>query len=140
MKGKILNFNPEKGFGFILGEDNNKYFFHISKVSNPMDINENYIADFEVQNSKKGLNAINITITTPLSNASKDKMLKIEGLRIRASNIKEYKIEEIGEYSPPDYQIEICTYTSGKKYLRFGSSVRAYECLDYLDQEMDKFL
>jgi CspA family cold shock protein len=57
VKGKITNFKAEKGFGFILGEDNKKYFFHISNVSNPMDIEENYSVDFKVKEAKKGLNA-----------------------------------------------------------------------------------
>jgi len=102
MKGKILNFKAEKGFGFILGEDSKKYFFHISNVSNPMDIEENYSVDFKVKEAKKGLNAINITVQAPLSGGrSKDKILKIKDLRIRASDIKSYQIytEANDEYS-----------------------------------------
>jgi len=95
MKGKILNFKAEKGFGFILGEDNQNYFFHISTVSNPMDIAEGYSVDFKTKEGKKGLNAVNITVQTPLSGGrSKDKILKIDNLRIRASDIKEYIILE----------------------------------------------
>lgn len=93
MKGKILTFKADKGFGFILGEDNQKYFFHISAVSNPMDIEEGYSVDFKIREGKKGLNAVNITVQTPLSGGrNKDKILKIKDLRIRASDIKEYTI------------------------------------------------
>ncbi len=95
MKGKILNFKADKGFGFILGEDNQKYFFHISAVSNPMDIEEGYSIDFKTKEGKKGLNAIDIIVQTPLSGGkSKDKMLKIDNLRIRASDVKEYIINK----------------------------------------------
>jgi cold shock CspA family protein len=107
MKGKILNFKAEQGFGFIHGEDNKKYFFHISNVSNPMDIEENYSVDFKVKEAKKGLNAINITVRAPLSGGrSKDKILKIKDLRIRASDIKEYEIIKNlknGEYCDSDF-------------------------------------
>jgi len=79
MKGKITNFKAEKGFGFIVGEDNQKYFFHISTVSNPMDIEEGYSVDFKTKEDGKGLSAINITVQAPLSDGrSKDKLLKIK--------------------------------------------------------------
>lgn len=55
MRGKILNYNTVKGFGFILGEDNQKYFFHISNVANPMEIRENYNVDFQNGKNQKGL-------------------------------------------------------------------------------------
>ena len=106
MKGKILNFKAEKGFGFILGEDNQKYFFHISTVSNPMDIEENYSVTFKTKEGNKGLSAINIVVETPLSGGkSKDKILKIKDLRIRASDIKEYNIskhKEDGSFKDED--------------------------------------
>jgi len=94
LKGKITSFKAEKGFGFIKGEDKKNYFFHISNVSNPMDIEENYTVDFKAQEKDKGLVAIDITINTPLANKSKDKILKIKDLRIRASDIKEYEMSK----------------------------------------------
>ena len=92
MRGKIVNFKAEKGFGFILGEDNQQYFFHISSVSNKDDVQVNYSVEFEPKENNKGLNAVNITINTPLAYGSKDKILKIKNLRIRASIIKEYEL------------------------------------------------
>ncbi len=38
MKGKIINFNQEKSFGFILGENGQNYFFHTSDVNLPFDV------------------------------------------------------------------------------------------------------
>jgi len=181
MKGKILNFKAEKGFGFILGKDNQKYFFHISGVSNPMDIEEGYSVDFKTKEGKKGLSAINITVQVPLSGGrSKDKLLKIKDLRIRASDIKSYQIyadisgyelrDEDGYYydlsdkewldaqynkiEPKEkwsetrkiYTLEIKTYTSGIKDLKFISYIEeenkeeAYKWLDYIDEEMDKLI
>ena len=104
MKGKIITFKTEQGFGFIKGEDNKNYFFHISKVLNPMDIKSNYVVDFNIKETTKGLNAININIHTPLSQIkSKDKLLKIKDLRLRASEIKEYNIiTEINDGDVPD--------------------------------------
>lgn len=34
MKGTIKNYNDEKNFGFIRGEDGKEYFFHSSAVVN----------------------------------------------------------------------------------------------------------
>ena len=34
MTGKIKNLTKEKGFGFILGEDGNEYFFHHTALKN----------------------------------------------------------------------------------------------------------
>ena len=104
MKGNITSFKTEKGFGFIKGENNKNYFFHISKVSNPKDIESNYMVEFNIQETNKGLNAIDITIYTPLSEIkTKDKLLKINNLRLRASEIKEYSImTDIYDGSFPD--------------------------------------
>ncbi len=55
MRGKIINFKFEKGFGFIEGEDGENYFFHISNVINPMDIEENYSVEFEVKKENSSL-------------------------------------------------------------------------------------
>ena len=136
MKGIILNFKVEKGFGFILGEDNKKYFFHISNVFNPMDIERNYSVDFTVQNSKKGLNAINITILTPLdSGKTRDKMLIINTLRIRASDIRTYQVEYDFCYDSNekyDAYVVIDTY-SGKRHRVFLSYCQ--NCSDYAYQQ-----
>jgi CspA family cold shock protein len=118
MKGKILNFKAEKGFGFILGEDNQKYFFHISNVSNPMDIQENYMVEFKSKKREKGLNAINVTVQAPLSQGrSKDKILKLRNLRIRASVIKEYKVvRKQREYDYLDHSNSNCWNYNTNKY------------------------
>lgn len=62
MKGKVIRFNPEKGFGFIKTDDGKDVFFHYSSLV--MDgfktIDVNSIVEFDIQESEKGLRASNI--------------------------------------------------------------------------------
>ncbi len=69
-----------------------------------MDIEEGYSVDFKTKEGEKGSSAINITVQTPLSGGrSTDKLLKIKDLRIRASDIKSYRIyTEIEDYQSKD--------------------------------------
>lgn len=93
MRGIIVNFKAEKGFGFIKDAAGVKYFFHISNVINSLDIKENYSVEFTAYKKEKGMVATDISVKTPLKSESKDKLLKIKDLRIRASDIKEYTLE-----------------------------------------------
>ena len=76
MKGVITKYFSDKGFGFILGEDDNSYYFHISKFKNRNEFEENfqeyyryrfddtcYQINFVPSTSERGLCAINITLT-----------------------------------------------------------------------------
>jgi CspA family cold shock protein len=60
-EGTVKFFNGTKGFGFITpsngGED---IFVHVSGLSD--EIRENDKVSFDVQNGKKGLNAINVKV------------------------------------------------------------------------------
>lgn len=59
LKGRVEHFNVEKGYGFIkdlAGTD--KYFFHVNNVLT--NIVENDIVTFDLEQGKRGLNAINI--------------------------------------------------------------------------------
>ena len=59
LKGRVEHFNVEKGYGFIkdlAGTD--KYFFHVNNVLT--NIVENDIVTFDLDQGKRGLNAINI--------------------------------------------------------------------------------
>ena len=61
MFGKITFYNQEKGYGFILGNDSNNYFFHISELKEfglPTRCTE---VSFTPSSSKKGLVACNIS-------------------------------------------------------------------------------
>jgi CspA family cold shock protein len=59
-KGTVKFFNESKGFGFIKAEDGEEIFVHVSGLNN--DIRENDEVTFEVQQGKKGPNAVNVTV------------------------------------------------------------------------------
>ncbi|WP_443943765.1 cold-shock protein [Pedobacter sp. AW1-32] len=60
-KGRVKFFNESKGFGFIVDSDSGKEIFvHVSGLKNP--IKENDSVDFEVQEGKKGLTAVNVKL------------------------------------------------------------------------------
>jgi CspA family cold shock protein len=60
-KGTVKFFNDSKGFGFICEDGTNKeYFVHISGLID--DIHEGDSVEFELQQGKKGLNAVNVKV------------------------------------------------------------------------------
>jgi len=60
-KGTVKFFNETKGFGFIKEEETDKeYFVHVSGLINK--INENDVVTFDLQEGKKGLNAVNVKL------------------------------------------------------------------------------
>ena len=60
--GTVKFFNEAKGFGFIKEENGQEIFVHASGLTE--DIRENDLVEFEVENEKKGLNAINVRVTS----------------------------------------------------------------------------
>ena len=61
-EGTVKFFNETKGFGFIKDNDSdNEYFVHVSGLVDQ--INENDEVTFELQEGKKGLNAVNVKLT-----------------------------------------------------------------------------
>ncbi len=62
MKGKVVRFNPEKGFGFIKTEDGRDAFFHYSSLvmEGYKTIEPNAEVEFDLEESEKGLRANNI--------------------------------------------------------------------------------
>jgi CspA family cold shock protein len=60
--GKVKFFNESKGFGFIKDNDSEKEFFvHVSGLVDK--IKENDEVTFELQEGKKGLNAVNVRLS-----------------------------------------------------------------------------
>ena len=58
-KGVVKFFNDTKGFGFIKDEETQKeYFVHASGLIDK--IRENDIVTFELEEGKKGLNAVKV--------------------------------------------------------------------------------
>ncbi|KGL61145.1 cold-shock DNA-binding protein family [Polaribacter sp. Hel1_33_78] len=60
-KGTVKFFNESKGFGFITEEGSNKeHFVHVSGLVD--EIRENDEVEFDLQDGKKGLNAVNVRV------------------------------------------------------------------------------
>lgn len=59
--GTVKFFNVTKGFGFIKdAETDNEYFVHVSGLIDK--INENDEVTFELQEGRKGMNAVNVKL------------------------------------------------------------------------------
>lgn len=58
-KGTVKFFNETKGFGFIKEEGGQEIFVHVTGLKE--EIRENDEVVFEVENGKKGLNAVNVS-------------------------------------------------------------------------------
>ena len=60
-KGTVKFFNESKGFGFISEEGSNKeHFVHISGLIDQ--IREGDTVEFDLQEGKKGMNAVNVQV------------------------------------------------------------------------------
>jgi cold shock protein len=60
-KGTVKFFNDSKGFGFIKDNESDKeYFVHVSGLTS--EIRENDEVTFDLQEGKKGLNAVNVKL------------------------------------------------------------------------------
>ncbi len=59
-EGLVKFFNETKGFGFIKAENGQDIFVHVSGLID--EIRENDRVRFDVQNGKKGLNAVNVKV------------------------------------------------------------------------------
>lgn len=62
-KGKIKFFNEQKGYGFVTPEQGTEdLFVHISNVQDGKILSEGQLVSFEVRQSPRGLEAINVQI------------------------------------------------------------------------------
>jgi CspA family cold shock protein len=60
-KGTVKFFNETKGFGFIKDSaSSNEYFVHVSGLKD--EIRENDEVTFDLQEGRKGLNAVNVKL------------------------------------------------------------------------------
>ena len=61
MQGYIVNFNAEKGYGFIRSEEQeDNIFVHISKVKNAKTLEQGQEVTFDMKKTKRGLSAFNV--------------------------------------------------------------------------------
>ena len=60
-KGTVKFFNDSKGYGFITEDGSNKdHFVHVSGLVD--EIRESDVVEFELQQGKKGMNAVNVQV------------------------------------------------------------------------------
>lgn len=60
-KGTVKFFNETKGFGFIIEEGTNQEIFvHVSGLKQK--VKENDLVTYEVEQGKRGLNAVNVSL------------------------------------------------------------------------------
>tara|TARA_B100000780_G_scaffold229336_1_gene168918 strand:+ start:916 stop:1107 length:192 start_codon:yes stop_codon:yes gene_type:complete len=58
-KGTVKFFNESKGFGFVVDDDSKtEYFVHVTGLID--EINEGDEVEFELEEGRKGLNAVNV--------------------------------------------------------------------------------
>ncbi|MBQ7995826.1 MAG: cold shock domain-containing protein [Bacilli bacterium] len=64
MTGKVKNFNPQKGYGFITGDDGQDAFFHWSsiKMDGYKTVNIGDKVEYEAVKTERGLRAENVTV------------------------------------------------------------------------------
>ena len=58
--GVVKFFNEQKGFGFIKDENGQEIFVHVTGLTQKIRENDN--VTFDVQDGKKGLNAVNVKL------------------------------------------------------------------------------
>ena len=61
LSGTVKFFNEGKGFGFIKHDDGQETFVHVSGL-NGTQIKENDRVQFELQQGRKGMNAVNVAV------------------------------------------------------------------------------
>lgn len=62
MKGVIKTYLPSKSYGFIKGDDEKDYFFHIKDIKSKKEILDGMLVSFEESANPKGYTAKNIQI------------------------------------------------------------------------------
>jgi len=61
MQGYIVNFNAEKGYGFIRSDEQEENIFvHISKVKNSETLEQGQEVSFDINKTERGLSAVNV--------------------------------------------------------------------------------
>ena len=62
LKGTVKNYNADKGWGFIEGEDGEDYFFHISNLRSGQKVRNDSKVKFDSSEGQRGPEAENITL------------------------------------------------------------------------------
>lgn len=61
MQGKMINYNTQKGYGFIYSDDYPEHIFvHISEVKNSDELMAGQMVEFKIKKTPKGASAISV--------------------------------------------------------------------------------
>ncbi|MGQ7855374.1 cold-shock protein [Pedobacter sp. WC2501] len=60
MQGTVKFYNESKGFGFIITENGDEVFVHVTGLTDK--ISQNNRVEFEIAQGKKGPNAVNVKL------------------------------------------------------------------------------
>ncbi|NII83501.1 cold shock domain-containing protein [Pedobacter riviphilus] len=60
MQGTVKFYNESKGFGFIITEDGEEVFVHVTGLTDK--ISQNNRVEFEIEQGKKGSIAVNVKL------------------------------------------------------------------------------
>lgn len=110
MKGKVIKYFEDKGFGFIKTSDSREVFFHISDVNEVGNIMRGVDVQFTLGENNKGLCAKNIEVSLQ---AVRPQFISIGDERIKLSNIKHYGVHEETEEVPLYERFEEAGYQYG---------------------------
>ena len=139
MKGKIINYDDTKSFGFIMGENGQTYFFHASNTNAPFEICLNKMVTFHPTSNQKGFRAENVVLGKMQKNSTKqsctkpknhhtqkahsnsqrsqkkNKFYRIKDLTVNLNDVKRVEIQENGvnEDNSTCYKLVIRTFSSG---------------------------
>jgi len=72
MRGKVKWFSKEKGYGFIFGDDEKDYYFNVKDLKGGELPEIGDIVDFKPAETKKGLRALEVEITSKSSKKETD--------------------------------------------------------------------
>lgn len=91
MKGRIIKFFEDKGYGFLIDENGEQRFFHVKSVKSPLDICVRAEVEFSPLETPKGMSAVDIVV---LVKNEKSRYVKIGDIRLARSNIKKYSVSD----------------------------------------------
>lgn len=134
MQGRIKMFNSDKGFGFIVGEDGNDYFAHISNVNSIQELHVGLFVSFEPNENDKGKYATKVMVIE----SKKPTFIAFGDVRIKTSNIKNYGLSTLTRYYVKVYGF---VENDSDGWLKRNFSLKAYASYwRYIgiDAEMDE--